>query len=65
VTIYGGGGDADRQLASSPPRRIPISLRAAIGAENRFRSDHDLPLLPKLSLDQLAEPLLDPWNRSG
>ena len=41
------------------------SLRAAIGAENRFRSDHGLPLLPELSLDQLAEPLLDAWNRSG
>jgi hypothetical protein len=24
------------------------SLRAAIGAENRFRSDHGLPLLPEL-----------------
>jgi hypothetical protein len=41
------------------------SLRAAIGAENRFRSDHGLPLLPERSLEKLAEPLLDPPDSSG
>jgi hypothetical protein len=41
------------------------SLRAAIGAENRFRSDHGMPLLPELSLEQLAELLLDPRIHSG
>ena len=41
------------------------SLRAGIGAENRFRSDRGMPLLPELSLEQLAEPLLDPSNPSG
>jgi hypothetical protein len=32
------------------------SLRAAIGAENRFRSDHGLPLLPELPLERLGAP---------
>jgi spermidine synthase len=32
------------------------SLRTAIGAENRFRSDHDLPLLPELPPEQLVSP---------
>ena len=32
------------------------SLRAAIGAENRFRSDHGLPLLPELPPERLASP---------
>ncbi len=32
------------------------SLRAAIGAENRFRSDHGLPLLPELPIERLRAP---------
>jgi spermidine synthase len=32
------------------------SLRAAIGAENRFRSDHGMPLLPELPAERLLSP---------
>jgi predicted membrane-bound spermidine synthase len=32
------------------------SLRAGIGAENRFRSEHGLPLLPERPLEELAAP---------
>ena len=59
------GDAADLDAALRELRFWAPSLRAAIGAENRFRSDHGLPLLPELSLEQLVEPLLDPWNRSG
>jgi len=32
------------------------SLRAGIGAENRFRSDHGMPLLPEVPLERLVSP---------
>ena len=50
-------GDADgldsalRELRFWAP-----SLRAAIGAENRFRSDHGLPLLPELPQQRRSSP---------
>ncbi len=43
------GDDAGLDSALRELRFWAPSLRAAIGAENRFRSDHDLPLLPELS----------------
>jgi hypothetical protein len=41
------------------------SLRGAVDVENRFRSNRGMPLLPELSLDPLAESLLDRSDRSG
>jgi hypothetical protein len=42
------GDDAGLDAALRELRFWAPSLRAAIGAENRFRSDHALPLLPEL-----------------
>ena len=59
-------GDASaRDRALRDLRFWAPTLRSAIGAENRFRSDHGLPLLPERSLERLAGPLLDPPDRSG
>jgi len=59
------GDAAARDAALRDLRFWAPTLRSAIGAENRFRSDHGLPLLPESSLERLAESLLDPPDRSG
>ena len=41
------------------------SLRAAIGAENRFRNDHGIRSCPSFRRVRSARRLLDPRNRSG
>ncbi len=64
-TAHAQGNSAGLEAALRELRFWAPTLRAGIGAENRFRSDHGMPLLPELSLEELAGPRLDPWNRSG